>query len=47
MNLQWLKNINKEGMAQLGMKYNRNVWNKFLWRESRSMAGDGGRMVSA
>ena len=24
----WLRNINKEGMAMLGIKYDRNVWNK-------------------
>ena len=30
MNLLWLKNINKEGMTMLGMKYNRNVWKKIL-----------------
>ena len=28
VNLVWLKNINKEGMAMLGMKYDRSVWNK-------------------
>ena len=28
MNLLWFKNINKEGMAMLGMKYDRNVWKK-------------------
>ena len=28
VNLLWLKNINKEGMAMLGMKYDRNVWKK-------------------
>ena len=28
MNLLWLRNINKEGMAMLGMKYDRNVWKK-------------------
>ena len=28
MNLLRLRNINKEGMAMLGMKYDRNVWNK-------------------
>ena len=27
MNLLWLRNINKEGMAMLGRKYDRNVWN--------------------
>ena len=27
-NLLWLRNINKEGMAMLGMKYDRNVWKK-------------------
>ena len=30
VNLLWLKNINKEGMAMLGMKYDRNVWKKTL-----------------
>ena len=30
VNLLWLKNINKEGMIMLGMKYNRNVWKKTL-----------------
>ena len=30
VNLLWLKNINKEGMAMLGMKYVRNVWKKTL-----------------
>ena len=28
VNLLWLRNINKEGMAMLGMKYDRNVWKK-------------------
>ena len=47
VNLLWLKNINKEGMAMLGMKYDRSVWKKRLWwRESRRMAGDSGGMVS-
>ena len=27
-NLLWLRNMNKEGMAMLGMKYDRNVWKK-------------------
>ena len=39
----WLKNINKEGMAMLGMKYDTNVWKKTLvariqeddWRQWR------------
>ena len=30
VNLLWLKNINKEGMSMLGMKYDRNVWKKTL-----------------
>ena len=30
VNLLWLRNINKEGMAMLGMKYDRNVWKKTL-----------------
>ena len=30
VNLPWLKNINKEGMAMLGMKYDRSVWKKTL-----------------
>ena len=30
MDLLWLKNINKEGMAMLGMKYDRSVWKKTL-----------------
>ena len=30
VNLLWLKNINKEGMAMLGMKYDRSVWKKTL-----------------
>ena len=30
MNLLWLKNINKEGMAMLGIKYDRSVWKKKL-----------------
>ena len=30
VNLLWLKNINKEGMAMLGIKYDRNVWKKTL-----------------
>ena len=30
MNLLWLKDINKEGMAMLGMKYDRNVWKNTL-----------------
>ena len=29
MNLLWLKNINKEGMAMLGMKYDRSVWKRY------------------
>ena len=29
MNLLWLKNINEEGMAMLGMKYDRSVWKDF------------------
>ena len=28
VNLQWLRNINKEGMAMLGIIYDRNVWKK-------------------
>ena len=24
--LLWIRNINKKGMAMLGMKYDRNVW---------------------
>ena len=28
LNLLWLRNINKEGMAMLGMKYDSNVWKK-------------------
>ena len=28
MNLLWLRNINKEGMAMLRMKYDRNLWKK-------------------
>ena len=28
VNLLWLMNINKEGMAMLGKKYDRNVWKK-------------------
>ena len=28
VNLQWLRNINKEGMAMLAMNYDRNVWKK-------------------
>ena len=28
VNLLCLRNINKEGMAMLGMKYDRNVWQK-------------------
>ena len=30
VNLLWLKNINKEGMAMLGMKFDRSVWKKTL-----------------
>ena len=30
MNLLWLKNINKEGMAMLGKQYDRNVLKKTL-----------------
>ena len=30
VNLLWLNNINKEGMAMLGMKYDRSVWKKTL-----------------
>ena len=26
--MNWRRNINKEGMAMLGMKYDRNVWKK-------------------
>ena len=29
-NLLCLRNINKEGMAMLGMKYDKNVWKKTL-----------------
>ena len=28
VNLLWLTNINKDGMAMLGMKYDRNMWKK-------------------
>ena len=28
VNLPCLRNLNKEGMAMLGMKYDRNVWKK-------------------
>ena len=28
VNLLWLRNISKEGMAMLGIKYDRNVWKK-------------------
>ena len=28
VNLLWLRHINKEGMAMLGLKYYRNVWKK-------------------
>ena len=28
VNFLWLRNINKEGMDMLGMKYDRNVWKK-------------------
>ena len=35
VNLLWLRNINKEGMALLGMKYDRKVWqNTFVEREN-------------
>ena len=49
VNLLWLRNINKEGMAMLGMKYDRKMCGRrLLWREyRRSMAGDSGGMVSA
>ena len=30
MNLLWLRNINRGGMAMIGMKYDKNVWNKTL-----------------
>ena len=30
VNMRWLKNINKEGMAMLRMKYDRSVWKKTL-----------------
>ena len=30
VNLLWLRNINKEGMATIGMKYDKNVWKKTL-----------------
>ena len=30
VNLLWLKNINKEGMTMLGMKYDRSVWKRTL-----------------
>ena len=28
VNLLWFRNISKEGMAMLGMEYDRNVWKK-------------------
>ena len=31
VNLPWLRNINKEGMVMLGMKYEKNVWKKTWW----------------
>ena len=30
VNMLWLRNINKEGMAMHGMKYDKNVWKKTL-----------------
>ena len=30
VNLLWLRNISKEGMAMLGMKYDKNVWKNTL-----------------
>ena len=30
MNLLWLRNINKEGMAMLRIKYDKNAWKKTL-----------------
>ena len=39
MSLLWIKNINKVGMAMLGMKYDRNVWKKTLVARIQ----DGGR----
>ena len=47
VNLLWLGKINKEGMTMLGMIYDINCGRRLLWRESRSMAGDSGGMVSA
>ena len=30
VNLLWFRDINKEGMTMLGMRYDRNVWKKTL-----------------
>ena len=30
VNLIWLRNISKEGIAILGMEYDRNVWKKII-----------------
>ena len=42
MNLLLFRNINKEGMAILGNKYDKMCGIRLLWIESRSMAGDAG-----
>ena len=46
VNLLWLRNINREGMAMLGMKYDRNVWKKTCGENPGVWQGTGG-MVSA
>ena len=43
--LLWLRNINKEDMAMLGMKNDRNVWKKTFMARILSMAGDSRGMV--
>ena len=35
VNLLWLLNISKDGIAMLGVEYDRNVWKIHLLRESR------------
>ena len=45
--LLWLRNINKEGMAMLGVNMTEMCGRRLLCRQSRSMAADSGGMVSA
>ena len=41
MNLLWPRNIKKEGMAVLGMKYDINVWKKTFVEYGRRRWGNG------